>query len=164
MVTAEEAFLRIHQSKVHFLRSSSTPGNAGYTTGRNEITIYNIAGVPKYIVSHPRLITHELGHAFDLGTIGDVYAGFGSDLLRADPNKHTDSTGRGFGFAGGWENWQFGMANTSSEVFADMYLGWVYNTWGILDPNDPNDMGVKRRDYMGSTMLRILVHYTDDIQ
>lgn len=163
LVTPTEAFVRIHKGRVNFLRSGATPGNAGYTTDSNLITIYSIRGINEYIVIHPKLITHELGHAFDIGTKGNVYSGFSGDLMRAGDHGHKDPNGGWFGFAGGWENWQYGWANSSSEIFADMYIGWIYGSWDIQDINDPNDLGTKRKDYMGTIMTQVLATYTEDI-
>ncbi len=101
-----------------------------------------------------------------MGTGGGVYAGWKSDFLRADDakdNRHEDPTGHWFGFAGGYQEWQFGWPNTNPEVFADMYLGWVYNKWDIQDPHSPKDRGMERENFMDRTMTRLLVAYTDDI-
>jgi hypothetical protein len=95
------------------------------TNDFNHITIYNVGenGADKnYVVTHPRLIVHELGHAYDIA-IGNVENGITGDLMRGDPTRHTDDFGRWYGFAGGWEDWQFGYANNPSEVFADMFIG-----------------------------------------
>jgi hypothetical protein len=57
-----------------------------------------------------------------------------------------------WGFAGDWEEWQFGATHDVGEVWADMFLGWVYDEWG----NDPFGIGTHKRDYMNSHMRSYL--------
>ena len=71
-----------------------------------------------------------------------------------DPARHTDDFGRWYGFAGGWEDWQFGYANNPSEIFADMFIGWVYGQW---DFDLPNNLGYLRLHYMELTMGHLTV-------
>jgi len=47
-----------------------------------------------------------------------------------------------YGFAGGFGDWQFGKTHGNGEVFADMFVGWVYNKW------ENSAQGGYRRDYM----------------
>jgi hypothetical protein len=50
--------------------------------------------------------------------------------------------------ASGTMTWIQNSAVTSSEVFADMFLGWVYNKWD----NDPHGFGNARRKFMTDNM------------
>jgi hypothetical protein len=45
---------------------------------------------------------------------------------------HGDDSNDFYGYAGGMSDWQFGFesANPPNEEFADMFVGWTYNTWG----------------------------------
>jgi hypothetical protein len=168
LVTPEQAFKSIHGGPILFLRSSETPGNIGLTLSKDTIIIYNYKDsnlkiYGDYILKRPKLVTHELGHAFEDGTDNEFLQAWNSNLDRSGTDDHKDSMGTYFGFAGGYENWQFGWDNTPKEVFADMYLGWVYNQWDIHDINNPNGPGYTRWNFMHSIMTRLLVKYTDVI-
>lgn len=50
-----------------------------------------------------------------------------------------------WGFVGGWDEWQFGKAGAfPGEVWADLFLAWVFDKWG----NDPYGFAEHKRDYM----------------
>ncbi len=85
-------------------------------------------------------VAHELGHGIDqrggrwartnLAGVWDT-----EGLRRADG-----------GFAGDFPGWQQSDSSTEGEVWADMFLGWTYNTWG------PGDPGARRSQYMEEIM------------
>ncbi len=43
-----------------------------------------------------------------------------------------------WGFAGDRFDWQNSPSGAASEVFADMYTGWVYSSWKIERDGDEN--------------------------
>jgi len=92
---------------------------------------------------------HELGHAFSKVTGGAARDSIPVNLLRDADGDHIDEFGRYYGFAGGWDDWQFGWDNTRSEVFADMFVGWTYNNW---DLGHRENLGVPRQDHMDVVM------------
>jgi hypothetical protein len=65
---------------------------------------------------------------------------------------HTEHDGIGYwGFAGGWQVWQFGANDengdgTNGELWADMFLGWIFNQWG------DDTRGINRANYMNERM------------
>ena len=76
------------------------------------------------------LIVHELGHKFN------VAAGRGPENHVANYDGNHDGihelTETRNGFASGYT---FGQDNTASEIFADMFMGWVYGAWNLrVDP------------------------------
>lgn len=151
-VTPTEAFLAVHEGPVVFTRSSAAPGWAGYTFTKNQITIYNVPTaaetiITDYLVRHPRLVVHELGHAFNQAASG---AGASSlaGLLRPD---HGNEANDFWGFESGWADWQYGATHNSGEVFAGMFIGWVYGRWGTSPLAD------QRRDHMNSLMWALVV-------
>jgi RHS repeat-associated protein len=123
-----------------------------------------------------RLVVHELGHLFDRqvcaanSSTGTCYDESGKDLIFGTGTArygltgqmgtcptclgrqgYRDRMGGNWGFAGDWESWQFGANDennngTTGEVWADMFLGWTYNTWGG-DPRGPT-----RQTYMNTQM------------
>jgi RHS repeat-associated protein len=84
----------------------------------------------------PQLIVHELGHAFNSraggGPVSHVanYDG-GSLLVRPD------------GFVRGYS---FGQDVSGSEIFADMFVGWVFGQWAN------NALGPVRQEVMTTNM------------
>ncbi len=123
-----------------------------------------------------RHVVHEFGHLFDRAVCaanGCAWDGKGSarsDLrgkLGTCDNSlyclgrigHTAPYGKFWGFAGGFEKWQFaltGMASGSGEIFADMFLGWTYDTW------EESLRGDKRRAYMNWEMSYYLRTHFDN--
>jgi len=55
-----------------------------------------------------------------------------------------------WGFAGDLHEWQYGQTDGEGEVWADMFLGWVYNKWG----ND--EFGGRKQEYMNDVMKTYL--------
>jgi len=122
-----------------------------------------------------RLVTHEFGHIFDRAVCGsrgssgacpNIFAGLGArgDLSRSWGFCSVFSSaclGRtGYedqGFAGGWEDWQFGAnladgTGSSGEVWADMFLGWTFDSW------DSTNLGNYRSTYMAFNMTYYLTY------
>jgi hypothetical protein len=126
-----------------------------------------------------RNVVHELGHIFDrmvcasrrangvcdnvfhnsartdLSAVwGNEYCGrdlSGGMYLCLGRRSHSGpEPGMYWGFAGDWEEWQFGATHGDGEVWADMFLAWVYDRWG----NDR--FGDRRSEYMNSQMSTYL--------
>jgi hypothetical protein len=146
---ASGAFKKVYGNVFTFTWSNDEPGNAGYTNAFNHITLYSVKDSPHYLTNHFRVIVHELGHAFNKAIGGKAQSSMTSDLLRDANGIHTDAYGLYYGFAGGWDDWQYGYDNTSSEVFADMFVGWVFNQW---DMAHPEGLGQDRMDHMNKYM------------
>jgi RHS repeat-associated protein len=147
-------------------------GAFGYTHGASHI---EFGGMYGNLTQDTRLIVHEFGHAFD-HAVADARPGDGNvwaEGARADltghmglcnnsadclgRNGYTDDGGGNWGFAGGKGTWQFGLNDTPGEVFADMFLGWVFNTWG---PDIPlSNRGTIRQGYMNGQMNYYLTTY-----
>jgi len=103
-------------------------------------------GTTTYLERHPRLIVHELGHVLR-NTVGEN-TGFSSDLARTDCG---DEKNFFHGYAGDFESWQFAVndLNTTSEQFADSFLGWVYGRFY------DSPLGDQRRDFMNGVMSEL---------
>lgn len=90
-------------------------------------------------------IVHELGHAFDqiMGEQPRLAVSNGwANLQRGDVE------GENYGFASALNvrDWQQNPANENHEVFADMFLGWVFNRWAT------NPTGDYRQSWMNVNM------------
>jgi hypothetical protein len=88
---------------------------------------------------------HEFGHAFN-------------NLLWFDNRGQRDRLPEAFmraigelersagGYAGPYGTWQQSQQDTTSENFADMFLGWTYGEWGSVGA------GPERRSFMNTWM------------
>lgn len=126
-------------------------------------------GMYKNPTSAMRLVVHELGHIFDRavcaandssGSCSYIFrSGTARDglkgrlLLCADSqyclgrNGHNGpGEGEHWGFAGGWATWQFGDGDGAGELWADMFLGWVFDKW------EASSRGTNRQIYMNGTV------------
>ncbi|NOH04094.1 MAG: hypothetical protein HND47_20050 [Chloroflexi bacterium] len=162
------ALYTIHNGPIEAVRSNETPGWAAYTRSENEIVFYNIRTpdgtiITNYVANHPRLVTHEMGHAvinaFGINEATDI--NIPSDLLRPlmgdssidhlnDINGAVDPNEPFFGYAGGFEDYQFGYIGSRwREEFADMFVGWVYHF-------GDTPMGAQRNAFMQLTMVNLV--------
>lgn len=131
-VSPTEAFLQVYGGPVEFRRIAETcaesrtarginlpcgEGIWGETLSPNLVLVY--AGTtPTQLLTHPRWFVHELGHAFSQAA--------GDAPEAAVPPSWTRATL----FAGPLNAWQFSSSPTPNEIFADLFLAWVYATWG----------------------------------
>ena len=129
---------------------SCSSGCMAEVKGSNKVRVYHNTPA-SYIPTHDRLIIHEYGHLFNNAADKNAQSGL-AGLLR-DNGQHTDKYGHWYGFAGGWEKWQFGWTNEPGEVFADMFLGWFYNTWDFAHPEG---LGFQRQDHMNKKIPDII--------
>jgi RHS repeat-associated protein len=69
------------------------------------------------------LVTHELGHAFNQRLNSAPYYALADrpDLLVRPDGFHQEEVSY---------TWQLSDSLDPSEIFADMFLGWVYSSWG----------------------------------
>ncbi|HWR64713.1 MAG TPA: RHS repeat-associated core domain-containing protein [Bellilinea sp.] len=154
----ESLFLEIHDGPVTFTRvAESCNGNGGgcaaETMSKNAITIYANAS-QNYFLNHSRVIAHELGHAFNNAT-NKLAQNVPSNLIRPMGENGVIDWGNirsdFYGYADGFDDWQFGYSGHSgSEEFADMFVGWIYGTWGTTD------MATDRSQFMTSHMSGFL--------
>jgi hypothetical protein len=120
-------------------------------------------------IANEKLVVHELGHMFDRAVCAaasgagacspndwwhgesahsDMTGKMGTGTNGLGRPDYQDESGRFHGFAGGGGDWQFAVSNKEStvEVWADMFLGWTYDTWG------GDDRGTARQAYMNNQM------------
>jgi RHS repeat-associated protein len=158
-VNPVQAFLDVFGGPVIFSRSSLTKKYAAECTGKNNITVYNLEGAPRYIVTNSKVIAHELGHAIIYALGSKTTSGIRGNLLRPDYGNQSNGY---HGFAGPKDIWQFGGLGKPGdppaiyEIFADMFVGWVYDQWTL---DDPAKIGPDRQRYMNTTMVELLVSF-----
>jgi RHS repeat-associated protein len=126
-ITPTEAFYQVYGGPVKVVRKAGSCsdiigdifpdcGGWGYSHSKNEIWIFDNA-TTAVLVSHPRLIVHELGHSFD--KISGMSSNMPSGIVNRD------------GFYGEAFQWQLSDQDLYTEIYADVFVGWVYGKWGI---------------------------------
>jgi hypothetical protein len=168
----ETAFVSIYEGfSFDWDPSQVTGGAYGWTASDEIIYFGNMYGAEYRSV---RLIVHELGHLFDRKVCGNRSPDGKCTNIHSDPSARLDlvnvwntkfcdgdlclcrpewddsKRNTFWGFAAGKDEWQFAYQDkwSSGEVWADMYLGWVYNTWD----NDIYGFGAAKKEYMDSNV------------
>jgi hypothetical protein len=129
-----EAFLKIHDTAVTFLRKALTAAQAlgggsdawGYTFSAQTIWVFSNA-TSQDVINNPRWAIHELGHAFENATI--IVRPNGTSYKPGRASLPSKLLGSRLGFHGGWLDWQYSKEMSDGEIFADMFIGWVYKRW-----------------------------------
>lgn len=139
-----ETFLQVYRGPVEFRRVGETctesraargitlpcgDGIWGETLHPHLVLVFETT-TPTQLITHPRWFVHELGHAFSQAN-GDA------PEIAVSPNWSRDKL-----FAGPLNVWQFSSSPTQNELFADLFLAWVYATWGT-DPDGAAFMAEK---------------------
>jgi hypothetical protein len=131
------------------------------TRSSNEIWIFDNADARE--VSQRRFVVHEVGHAFENALLGALGSKLGQNTLGKQEyrdlwyrsNEHLPSSiseaerDPNRGFAGGHGDWQWSSREGSDwrgEIFADMFVGWVYKQWAVTD------LGQQRAEFMDTYM------------
>jgi RHS repeat-associated protein len=162
-LSPEEAFMLVYGGSINFRKTDDTSASGAWGEtflrgGRHEIDVYTDAyyddGSSGLVDS--RWAVHEFGHAF-INVVGrspllflDIIQGYDDNFpdRPLTPNAR-DGT---WGFAGPRWGWQRSDQGRTSEEFADMFLGWVYNTWELGDAGGFSDDGQARADFMNYFM------------
>jgi hypothetical protein len=110
---------------------------------RYEIRIFNA----NWSARHPKLFVHEFGHIY-YNMHHEEFTPMTHLLRRPD---YGDEDNGYYGFGGGRFEWQYAVVNLDldTEIFADMFLGWVYDNWNF---KAPGYRGQARKDYMNVNM------------
>jgi hypothetical protein len=111
--------------------------------GRWEIRIFD----SDWTIAHPDVLVHEFGHIY-YHLHREEFTKMGSRLRRPDYGGIENGY---YGFSGGRFEGQFAIENLDgdNEIFADMFLGWVYGSWTLNAPGLP---GEARRLWMNVNM------------
>jgi hypothetical protein len=164
-----------HGGKVRFVsKYSVSPGYWGEAYNSSEIWIYAMAqldstdqnAITRYFASvdrvgdafldeaYKRFIVHEMGHVFDvrMGQAPRQTVAATTELI------NTVETGYANGFyAPHADAWQYRLSDQKThdlEVFADQFIGWVYNKWELNEEGNYTDMAITRSDFMEEYMTR----------
>ena len=139
----------VHVEHVNYKCNEGCWGRSrGILNGVNEIRFYS----PSQGKLDPRLVVHEFGHAFNASVYAamDRVASPYKDLnreLNVDASFPTRDDAYN-GYAGIAYGWQQSKELTPGEEFADMFVGWAYDTWAT----DKVGAGTAREAFMSSNM------------
>jgi hypothetical protein len=116
-------------------------GAGAYTYSAHDIRFASMSeDRPDSVLRRVNNVVHELGHAFRSAMLGlgiDPYQTL-EKTQTLDPNfpnrvnlPEGQDLGPNYGFASqqGVLTWQQNGSGTPNEEFADMFLGWTFNTW-----------------------------------
>jgi hypothetical protein len=92
---------------------------------------------------------HELGHAFNARRGGAPYSALSAAIEGNSAFERGNDLTKNYGFAGALNNrtWNQNPDNSVHEIFADMFLGWVFNAW-----ESNSDIGALRANWMNSNI------------
>ncbi|OGD06890.1 hypothetical protein A3B58_01925 [Candidatus Amesbacteria bacterium RIFCSPLOWO2_01_FULL_48_50] len=159
-VSPGQAFYLVFGGPIEFYRSRQANSWAAEVVHINQVYVYNVktnqreSAIKDYLTRNPNLIGHELGHVFANILDKSPYSLITGKLARTTHGSLSGSKGY-YGFASGWEGWQFGYpAKSSAETFADMFLAWVYNKW------EDSNLGGYRQRWMDVRMSSWLWTFT----
>ncbi|MDH5607033.1 MAG: hypothetical protein OEY93_09105, partial [Anaerolineae bacterium] len=179
-ISPESAFLLIHDGKISF-RKGGQPNTAwAVASGSNIITLFPDAALHtdgddsyenayeyfRHLGSNfaiwaawKRFIMHEVGHNFD-NAIGDA----GENLVASTPAIKGGSIDQKNGFYGtareGWQRRLQHQNENSNEIFADMFVGWVYEMFETIpSENVLTEAGKTRSDFMTENISKWIKGY-----
>ena len=167
----EAIFLKTYGDPVSFRRRSKTAtqffgredGAWGFCQSRKQIFIFKNA--PAFrpgrssVSQTPEFSVHELGHAFENAVAAGIAAATGTGVKRGRNSLTRDlyDNRRGFSQKRGFQQSKtFGSDQSGrGEIFADMFIGWVYQEWETIDGILTAD-GQARKAFMDRIMLSLI--------
>jgi RHS repeat-associated protein len=134
--TTTLVFLWGNDAEGQFWFSGDPISGGGLTVGRTSrsngtrVLLIKFASLSRNFLSARDTVVHELGHLFNTVEHGLPYKAM-SGALEINPLLRRPDTGSNYGFASSGFPWQQSFVDVDDywEVFADQFLGWVYNTW-----------------------------------
>jgi hypothetical protein len=134
-------------------------GAGGYTYSHKDIRFSSMASFSRsdYLLRATNNVVHELGHAFNqiLDSVPvDLLA---KDML-SDPllvRSSDRNSYSGFASRNSRRTWVQNSSTSPSEVFADQFLGWTFNTWEKLEKDRYGvltEAGTARSNWMTTNM------------
>jgi RHS repeat-associated protein len=150
-ISARQAFLMTFGGPVTFHRVNAKGKDGAWGEvqfGTTTINVFSNASASQ-IISHPRWAVHEMGHAFEnrmyqIMNNRPARNAVPVELLVREPDYG--------GFHSSYGNWQFNRDRKAGEIFADMFVGWVYNSWEVNPLGGPTDLAILRSQNMSYYM------------
>ena len=126
----------------------------GRSLGANNIRLYrHYTSADGYILNtqiSEQLVVHEIGHSFDVA-VNSSSGSRPSDALTTNMSENRN------GLAGPLWTWQQSKDISKSEIYADMFLGWVYDEWA-QPKSEYYNVGVNRQNFMKLYMPHWIAH------
>ena len=155
-----EAFLKVFGNSIRSLRKDIPADGShwGETRTRNLVWVFRNAphsfpgDAPAAVGNRPEFSVHEMGHVFE----NVIQAAIGTKKGRNSIPSAQLSRPKGFFQRGRFQQSQ-GLGR--GEIFADMFIGWVYDRWETSDgqPGSPlKTMGEARKQFMDSIMIELI--------
>ena len=158
-IEPDVAFLKVFGNPVNFVRKDEAAnGFWGFTISRREVWVYSNAPhsatgeFPSTVGNRPQFTVHELGHAFE----NVILAAIGTKKGRNSIPSSLRNRDNGFFPLG---RYQQSRDLGAGEIFADMFIGWVYDRWATIDglPDSPlREAGHDRKNFMDSIMIDLI--------
>lgn len=159
LIDPADAFRMVYGRPVTFLRKAKPAGGQwwGETVSRDKVNICRNAphsstnDATATVGTRPQFSVHELGHVFE----NVIQAAIGKKRGRED--MPPSLVNRPNGFLPG--RWQQSPKVERGEIFADMFVGWVYDRWETIDgsPDSPlREMGLDRKNFMDGIMIELI--------
>jgi hypothetical protein len=156
-----EAFLQVYGRPIRFVRKAVNASGTfwGETFPPDRVEVYRnaphtvLADAPASVGNRPQFAVHELGHAFENVCFAAFHAKKGRESIP------TNLLNRPKGFFQIRRFQQSPQNNGRGEIFADMFIGWVYDRWETLDglPDSPlRETGMARKRFMADIMIDLL--------
>ena len=102
-------------------------GGGGCTDGAHQIRFWSMSGHRLNDINRMiKNVVHELGHAFDWTHYDPVSKTRASNHMSGAFTRNTVLRPNQYA---GRPDWQQSTDNTSSEIFADMFVAWTFNAW-----------------------------------
>jgi hypothetical protein len=160
MLDPADAFRKVYGRPVTFMRKAKPAGGQwwGETVSRERVNICRNAPHSSSnddaatIGTRPQFSVHELGHVFE----NVIQEAIGKKRGREDLPGSLVSRPNGFFQP---LRWQQSPKVERGEIFADMFIGWVYDRWETIDrsPDSPlKEMGLERKNYMDGIMIELI--------
>jgi hypothetical protein len=159
-MSATDAFLKTYGRPVRFMRKKDPSGGSwwGETKSRDLVFVFRNAphsfpgDTPAAVGNRPEFSVHELGHVFENVIASAIGTKKGRNSI---PSSLLNRTGGFFQRS----RFQQSQDKTPGEIFADMFIGWVYDRWATADglPESPlKDAGLARKRFMDSIMIDLI--------
>ena len=155
-----EAFLQVYGRPVRFRRKAENASGTfwGETMARDLVFIFrnaphtNLQDAPAAVGNRPQFAVHELGHAFENVCVAAIGSKKGRESIPANLLNRP----KGFFQP---RRFQQSPSNGRGEIFADMFIGWVYDRWETIDglPDSPlRETGTARKRFMTDIMIDLI--------
>jgi hypothetical protein len=159
-IEPDVAFLKVFGRRVNFVRKDEPADGTywGFTRSRDEIWVYSNAPhsaageFPSTVGNRPEFSVHELGHAYE----NVILAAIGTKKGRNSIPQSLLNRQSGFFPLG---RFQQSQDLGRGEIFADMFIGWVYDKWATIGgfPEGPlTEAGFDRKNFMDNIMIDLI--------